>query len=122
MTERREDPVIRDSPNPDTKPTPRKTVLIVQPSLQPPGGGNAVAAWVVQALRDECEISLMCMRPVECEAVNRFFGTSLTPDDFEVHLFDQRLLRVIDAVPVPLMLLKMCLLFRRCRTHLESHD
>ena len=27
-----------------------KRVLIVQPSLQPPGGSNAVASWMVQAL------------------------------------------------------------------------
>ena len=27
-----------------------KRVLLVQPSLQPPGGGNGVAAWVLQSL------------------------------------------------------------------------
>ena len=27
-----------------------KRVLLVQPSMQPPGGGNGVAAWVLQAL------------------------------------------------------------------------
>lgn len=44
----------------------RKRVLIVQPSLQPPGGGNAVAAWVLEALRDDCEVSLLSWRHVEC--------------------------------------------------------
>ena len=31
-------------------PTAMKRVLLVQPSMQPPGGGNGVAAWVLQAL------------------------------------------------------------------------
>ena len=30
-----------------------KRVLLVQPSMQPPGGGNGVAAWVLQALLAE---------------------------------------------------------------------
>ncbi len=99
-----------------------KRVLIVQPSLQPPGGGNAVAAWVVQALRDCCDVSLLTWRPVDCAPINRFFGTSLKSGDFKTYLFDQRLLRLLDALPLPLTLLKMCLLFRCCRKHLQSHD
>lgn len=99
-----------------------KRVLIIQPSLQPPGGGNAVAAWAVQALRDYCDVSLLTWKPVDCAPINRFFGTSLKADDFEVHLFNQRLLHLLDNLPLPLTLLKTCLLFRSCRKHLQSHN
>ncbi len=59
-------------------------VLLVQPSLSPPGGGNGVAAWMVQALRDEHRVTLLCLEPPDLAAVNRHFGTSLRPADLEV--------------------------------------
>ena len=60
-----------------------KRVLLVQPSLQPPGGGNGVAAWVLQALAPEHDVTVLSWRPVEVEPINRFFGTHLRRDDFE---------------------------------------
>jgi len=60
-----------------------RRVLIVHPSVAPSGGNNAVAAWALQALRDEFEVSLATLRPVDLDAVNRSFGTSLRPGDFE---------------------------------------
>jgi glycosyltransferase involved in cell wall biosynthesis len=51
---------------------------MVQPSLQPPGGGNAVAAWMLQALEDSYDLSLLTWEPLDVEAVNRFYGTTLS--------------------------------------------
>ena len=59
-----------------------KRVLLVQPSLQPPGGGNGVAAWVLQALVAEHRVTVLSWRPVEIEPINRFFGTHLRPPSF----------------------------------------
>jgi hypothetical protein len=55
----------------------KKRVLLVHPYLLPTGGGYALAAWALQGLREECELSLLTIRAVEYEVVNRYFGTSL---------------------------------------------
>ena len=57
-----------------------KRVLLVQPSMQPPGGGNGVAAWVLQALVPDHRVTVLSWRPVEVEPINRFFGTHLRPE------------------------------------------
>jgi len=41
--------------------TRRPRLLFVQPSLQPPGGGNGVAAWMLQALKDDYDITVVRM-------------------------------------------------------------
>ncbi|HYC01520.1 MAG TPA: glycosyltransferase [Candidatus Limnocylindrales bacterium] len=56
-------------------------VLFVQPSLNPPGGGNAVAAWMVQALAAEHDVTVLTHTPADLDAVNYHFGTSLQHDD-----------------------------------------
>jgi hypothetical protein len=41
----------------------RKTILLAHPSMAPPGGGEGVAASVLQALQGEYDISIACYRP-----------------------------------------------------------
>lgn len=62
----------------------RSRILVVQPSLQPPGGGNGVCAWMLQALRDEHALALLTWKPVDLGPVNRYFGTSLRSTDLAV--------------------------------------
>jgi glycosyltransferase involved in cell wall biosynthesis len=62
-----------------------KRVLVVQPSLNPPGGGNAVAAWILQALRDLYRLDVLTWEPIDLAGINRHCGTSLTPADFTGH-------------------------------------
>lgn len=89
-----------------------KRVLLVQPSLNPPGGGNAVAAWIVQALRECCEVSVLSWKPPRLDEINFFFGTSLEARDFTSHLAPARMRRIFDAVPAPLALLRRAILRR----------
>ena len=56
-----------------------KRVLLVQPSVQPPGGSNGVAAWVLQALAPIHRVTVLSWQPVSIDPINRFFGTSLRP-------------------------------------------
>jgi glycosyltransferase involved in cell wall biosynthesis len=89
-----------------------KRVLLVQPSLNPPGGGNAVAAWMVQALRECCEVSVLAWSPPRLDPINDFYGTSLSATDFELHLVPLAVRRAVDRVPAPLALLKAAILRR----------
>ncbi len=89
-----------------------KSVLLVQPSLNPPGGGNAVAAWMVQALREECNVSILAWSPLNLDAINHFYGTSLAETDYELHLVPAAIRRIVDCVPAPLALFKSAILRR----------
>jgi glycosyltransferase involved in cell wall biosynthesis len=92
-----------------------KRALVIDSGLSNPGGGTCVAAYVLQALREEFEVTLLTWNPVNFEPVNAAFGTTLELADF-------RLLRVPDywrhalrMTRLPLALLSGSLLQRRAR-------
>lgn len=90
----------------------KQSVLIVHPRVRPAGGGNLVAAWILQALRKDFEVSLATLEPVDYLAVNRSFGTCLRHGDFEVHLAPARYRRILRYFPTPGALLEICLTMR----------
>lgn len=92
-----------------------KRVLLVQPSMQPPGGGNGVAAWVLQALVGEHTVTVLSWTPVEVDPINRFFGTHLQPGDFKTLLVPRGWAGVVDRLPIPATLIKLALLMRYTR-------
>ncbi|HEX6163172.1 MAG TPA: glycosyltransferase [Vicinamibacterales bacterium] len=57
--------------------SPDKRVLIVQRSLSPPGGGNAVAAWMVHALAGACRVATLTASPWSVQETNAFYGTAI---------------------------------------------
>src|SRR5580658_4153908 len=94
----------------------RPTVLIAHPYLYPSGGGNSVAAWAVEALRDEFDVTLAVLGPVDCEAVNRSFGTSLRPEDFALRVAPPSLRALLRCFPTPGALLQQCVTMRWAQT------
>ena len=93
----------------------RRRVLIVQPSLQPPGGGNGVAAWVLQALVRDYDVTVLSWTPVNVDPINRFFGTHLDQDQFTTVIVPWHWRVVPDHLPVPAVLVKLSLLMRYTR-------
>ena len=92
-----------------------RRVLMVHPSLQPPGGSNGVAAWILQALAPIHRVTLLSWQPVSIEPVNRFFGTTLKPGDFDTIDVPASWRAALDRLPVPAALIKLSLLMRRAR-------
>jgi glycosyltransferase involved in cell wall biosynthesis len=92
-----------------------KRVLLVQPSLQPPGGSNGVAAWVLQALTPDHRVTVLSWQPVEVEPINRFFGTHLRQSDFDTIVVPRSWRLAPDLLPTPAMLVKLSLLMRYTR-------
>jgi glycosyltransferase involved in cell wall biosynthesis len=92
-----------------------KRVLLVQPSMQPPGGGNGVAAWILQALVPEHQVTVLSWQPVEIDPINRFFGTHLRPGDFETIEVPRSWRALADHLPTPSTLIKLSLLMRYTR-------
>lgn len=99
-----------------------KRLLFIQPSLQPPGGGNGVAAWFLESLKHEHEISLLTWHPVELDEINDYYGTSLRVSEFTFHMVSPTLRLLLDRVPTSLSLLKSSLLMRLAKRIQHDYD
>ena len=97
-------------------------ILFVQPSMSPPGGGNGVAAWMLQALKDVHEVTLLTWWPIELDRMNRFWGTSLRAGDFRALQVPARVRRVVDALPLPLSMLRTAVLLGHARRLRGEYD
>jgi glycosyltransferase involved in cell wall biosynthesis len=97
-------------------------VLIVQPSLQPPGGGNAPAAWMVQALKGRHEVTVLTWVPVDLSAVNEYYGTTIRPGEIRSLDVPGIMPRVLEALPTAAVLLKASLLFRHAKHIAHAYD
>ena len=95
---------------------------MVQPSMQPPGGGNGVAAWMLQSLVPEHDVTVLSWRPVEVDPINRFFGTALTPSQFKSIVVPALWQAVPNRVPVPAALLKSSVIMRYTRKIADDFD
>lgn len=97
-------------------------ILVVQPSLQPPGGGNAVAAWMIQALADRHDVSVLSWKPIDLDPVNAYYGTSIRPDQIRRLEMPRLVQRPIEAMTIGAVLLKASLLFRRAKRIARDYD
>lgn len=98
-----------------------KRVLIAHPRVTASGGGNGVAAWTLQALRESCDVSVATLQPVDCDALNRSWGTSLRAGDFRVHLAPPRYQRLLRSFPASGALLELSLTTRLARELDQRH-
>ena len=99
-----------------------KKVLLVQPSLQPPGGAPVVAAWIIEALKREHAISVLTWTPIYLASINRYCGTSLSASDFTVHRINPIARFLISLIPLPIGFLKISLLWRACKRIKDDYD
>jgi glycosyltransferase involved in cell wall biosynthesis len=71
-----------------------------------------VAAWVIEALRQDFDTTLCTLAPVDLDAVNRAFGTSLRAGDFELRVGPARYRALVRGTPTAGALLEMSLTAR----------
>jgi len=55
----------------------RQRILLVQTRLTPTGGAHLVACWMIQALVDEFDLTLVTWEDIDFAKLNRHFGTSI---------------------------------------------
>lgn len=100
----------------------KKRVLIAQPSVQPPGGGNGVAAWMLHALQDRAEVTLLTLEPFEAGALNRFYGTAIDPSKVRALRAARLVYPRLKRLGKPLTLLKSSLVMRELRAMAGDFD
>jgi glycosyltransferase involved in cell wall biosynthesis len=77
---------------------------------------------MLEALRDEHELSLLTWEPPDLAACNRYFGTSLRPGDFRLHLVPAVVRRLGRLTPTSASLLKHTYLVRSGHALAARHD
>ncbi|BCS30966.1 hypothetical protein TBR22_A01670 [Luteitalea sp. TBR-22] len=107
---------------PDARRTGTTSVLFIQPSLQPPGGGNGLAAWMLQALRRDHRVTVFTWRPFDVRGIDTFWGTSLASLDLEARSVPTWIRRLVEAIPLPLSLLKSSILLRLAKRAMPHYD
>jgi glycosyltransferase involved in cell wall biosynthesis len=102
--------------------TGRPRVLLVQRHLEPPGGAAGVAAWMVEALKDDHAVTLLTWRRPDLNALNRFFGTTLRAPDLTVALPPAAVRAAVAAIPAPTYLLRTAILLRLAKRRAGDFD
>jgi glycosyltransferase involved in cell wall biosynthesis len=77
--------------------TPR--ILFLCHNLRPLGGGEAVAAWMLQALATAYDVAILTWEPPDFTALDRKFGTSLAGRPFEVRTPPRLASRLVSLIP-----------------------
>jgi glycosyltransferase involved in cell wall biosynthesis len=76
------------------------------------GGGNLMAAWTLEALRADFEVTFATLEPLDYTALNVSFGTSLQDGDFKTRLAPPRYQRLLQSLPIQGGLLEICVMMR----------
>jgi len=97
--------------------TSRKRIAIVHPEIKG-GGGEAVLAWTLEALKKDYCLNVITMDKVEVSFFNNFYGTSLFQNDFS---FSQ-IYPLLARFPQTLYLFKRHLIMRYCKTVSKEYD
>ncbi len=97
-------------------------LLIVQPNLQPPGGGQAVAAWAVDALQHDYQLDLFTWIPFDAAPVNRFYGTAIQPTKLRTKTVPAWLRRLIALDPDSYSFLRVALMMRQLKRKTHQYD
>ncbi len=100
-------------------------MLFCHPNLQPPGGGQAVAAWMLQTLLEGGhEVHILGLVPFDPAPVDRAYGTGLVPlrPRLSTTVLRSVPVRALRRLPLPLDLLQSALLLRACRAVEGDHD
>ncbi|MGH7126620.1 MAG: glycosyltransferase, partial [Stellaceae bacterium] len=102
-------------PDPRARERPMRRALVIDLGLNKPGGGTCVAAYALQALCEDFDVTLLTWNPVDFAPVNAAFGTRLDAADFRFRRVPGWWRRAQRMSHLPLALLCGSLLQRQAR-------
>lgn len=91
-------------------------MAIVHPQILR-GGGEAVWAWTIEALKNECNLTLITVDSVDLNEINSFYSTHLRPRDFRLW----RVVPFLSKIP-GLYLLRRHIVMRYCKAWSARFD
>jgi glycosyltransferase involved in cell wall biosynthesis len=94
----------------------RPTVAIVHPQILG-GGGEAVLAWTIQALKNRYDLTLITVDSVDLNEINSFYSTHLRPGELRL----RRVVPFLSKIP-GLYLLRRHLVMRYCKAWRSRFD
>lgn len=97
-------------------------ILFLQPSLQPPGGGNAVAVTALEALTRAFDVTLLLWERIDLDAIHRDYGVALNADDFSIAYVSRLLPAIINRSGIRGALLQRFVLLRHARRIARDFD
>ena len=101
------------------KATGRPKVAVVHPRLTIGGGSEACALWIIEALKDRCEMTLLTSNAVDLAECNAFYHTGLRPEDVSVIRVPPP--RLLDSARM-FAALSACRLARFCKENAARYD
>ncbi|MGD1932051.1 MAG: glycosyltransferase family 4 protein [Leptolyngbyaceae cyanobacterium] len=89
----------------------KKKIAVWQPFFLG-GGAEAVALWILEALKDNYEVTLHTIYPVDFSWLNKMYGTSLSETSIKVHAeLPRKLARSLDFLMSNNEILRMALVY-----------
>lgn len=94
----------------------RKKILLIHLELNTPSGANIVNSWMIQALKDAYDITILTKEPMDIHYINSRCGTSLSKGDFHTLTPPASIQWLIGLIPDdPWQYQQFCLLMRWCK-------
>lgn len=88
----------------------------MQDSVQPPGGGNGVAAWMLQSLSRRGRVTLLSRVPLDVVEVDQYYGTSLREWPIKNVVVRNPLLEGLSRIGLPVALARHHYLMKRAKS------
>ena len=95
----------------------KKKIAIVHPEIRG-GGGEAILAWILEALKGEYCLTVISINNANASFFNNFYGTHLSQDDFSV----SQVYPILTQFPQHLYLFKRHLIMRYCKAVKKQYD
>jgi glycosyltransferase involved in cell wall biosynthesis len=106
----------------DRMPPPRPRILVCYCRLIPRGGAEGVAAWILEALRQDYALTLLTSEPVDVSLLDRCYGTSLSGSDLQVRTMARVVRGFLGLDPDPGSIQKHAYLMRLCKRGRHQYD
>ncbi len=102
--------------------TRRPRILFLQVNINPPGGGQSVAAWALEALKSDYDVTFLTWKPSHWDEINRYYGTQLHPSQFRSAHFPDWMRRLAALDPDMHSFLPLAFLLRAGRRMARGAD
>lgn len=99
-----------------------RKILFLQTNMHPRGGATAVAAWMLETLKLEYDITLLTADPVDWHTVNFFYGTSIDRREVSVIVLGRLLRTLFKLDPDRESILPLAYMMRICRRIRHDYD